>query len=298
MFLARIAAAALAAATLTAGASAAPLGATSNSVSFDASPGPDAAAPAISNITVANDDQGLVTFRIAIPNRPAWSNDLDLTLFLDTDQNPQTGGTEYEGADYMIDLSFNSVDLATWNGTNFHFLDQSPASLVWTYANGVSTIEVKTTDIAAGITGFNFYAVAVSGMTGTIDKPDYSNAHYDFAPAMNHGVWNYPVRITPLQIAASGLRTLPAHPKSGQPFSASMAVTSTIPSILARDGKVTCTATLGGKRLVARVQGLASGRATCSWQLPRGSKHKRLHGTVVVSVQGLEVSKSFTVIVT
>ncbi len=298
MLLGRIAAVALAAATLAAGASAAPLGAKSNSVSFDASPGPDAAAPAISNVTVANDDQGLVTFRIAIPNRPAWSNDLDLSLFLDTDQNPQTGGTEYDGADYMIDLSFNSVDLASWNGTDFHFLDQSPASLVWTYANGVATIEVKSTDIAAGITGFNFYAVAVSGMTGTIDNPDYSNAHYDFAPALNHGDWNYQVKITPLQISASRLRTLPARPKAGQPFSASMTVSATIPTALARDAQITCTATLGGKHLVARAQGIANGRATCSWQLPRGSKHKRLRGTVVVSVQGLQVSKSFAVTVT
>jgi hypothetical protein len=297
MLLTRIAAAGLAAATLAAGASAAPLAAKSNSVSFDASPGPDAAAPAISNVTVSNDDQGLVTFRVTIPNRPSWSNDMDLTLFLDTDQNPQTGGSEYEGADSMIDLSFNSVDLASWNGSAFHFLDQSPASLVWSYANGVATIEVKTTDLAANITGFNFYAVAVSGMTGTISNPDYSNAHYDFAPAFNHADWNYPVRITPLQIAATGLRTLPARPTSGQPFSASMTVTSTIPSALARDGQVTCTATLGGKRLVARAQGIANGRATCGWQLPRGSKHKRLRGTVGVSVQGLNVSKSFTVTV-
>ena len=298
MLLVRIAAAALAAATLAAGASAAPLSAKSNSVSFDVSPGPDAEAPAISNVTVSNDDQGLVTFKITIPNRPAWSNDMDLTLFLDTDQNPQTGATEYDGAEYMIDLSFNSVDLATWNGTGFHFLDQSPASLVWSYGSGVATIKVKTGDITTGITGFNFYAVAVSGMTGTIDKPDYTNAHYDFAPALNHGVWNYPVRITSLQIAATALRLLPAHPKSGQPFSASMGVTSTIPAALARDGQITCTATLGSKRLVARAQGISSGRATCSWQLPRGSKHKRLHGTVVVSVQGLSVSKSFTATVT
>ena len=77
MLLGRIAAVALAAATLAAGASAAPLGAKSNSVSFDASPGPDAAAPAISNVTVSNDDQGLVSSgsrsRTGRPGRTTWT---------------------------------------------------------------------------------------------------------------------------------------------------------------------------------------------------------------------------------
>ena len=57
-----------------------------------------------------------------------------------TDQNPQTGGLAYTGADSMLDLSFNSVDLASWNGSDFHVMDQSPGSLVWSYANGVATI--------------------------------------------------------------------------------------------------------------------------------------------------------------
>ena len=104
---------------------------------------------------------------------------------IDTDQNPQTGGLAYTGADSMIDLSFNSVDLASWNGSDFHVMDQSPGSLVWSYANGVATIG-----------------------------------------------------------------------------------------------------------------GIAGGRTTCRWQLPKGSKHKRLHGMVSVSVQGLEVTKSSSVIVT
>jgi hypothetical protein len=263
----------------------------SNSVTFAASPPADPNAPAIANVVVSNDDNGKLTFVVNIPNRPSLTGDMEIVLFLDTDQNPNTGSADLEGADYVIDLFANSVDLAKWNGTTFDFSQSSPASLVFSYANG-ATITVNASDIVQGLTGFNFFVGAISGIGGTPSNPDFSNAHRDFAPAAGHGTYNYPIKITPLQISVASFTTSRA--RAGQPFTASMVVSATIPSALAQNATVTCTAKVGSKSLVAKGQGFAAGKALCSWQIPKGTKGKRITGNVSVSVQGLQASQHFS----
>ena len=260
-----------------------------NSVSFPISPASDPSAPGITSVTVSNDDQGKLTFSIAIPNRPALTADIDLTIFLDTDQNASTGNTDFDGADYLIDLSGNSVDLAKWNGSDYTF-GGSPASLVYSYSSG-ATISVNASDIVPGMTGFNFYVAAISGIGGTSDNPDFTNAHVDFAPASGHGTFNYSIKITPLQISAAGLKTSAA--KAGQAFTASLAVTSTQPSALA-GATVACTAKVAGKALAAKASSISNGKAVCTWQLPKTAKGKKLTGSVTVSVQGLHAGKAFS----
>jgi len=265
-----------------------------NSVSFPVSPPADANAPAITSITVSNDDNGKLTFVIGIPNRPALTNDMDISIFLDTDQNMQTGAADFGGAEYAIDLSENSVDLAKWNGSDLVWVHPSPASLVYSYTNG-ATITVDAADLAAGLTGFNFYVAAASGIGGTPSDPDFSNAHVNFAPAMGHGMFNYPIKITPLAISAAGFKTSAA--VAGSAFTASMAVTSTRPDALTAGATVACSAKVGGKQLAAKTKGFANGRAICTWQIPKTARGKKITGSVTVSVQNLQASKAFSVTV-
>ena len=262
-----------------------------NSVPFPISPPTDPNAPAITGVTVSNDDNGKVTFAISISNRPALTSDMDISIFLDTDQNPSTGDPNVGGADFGIDLSGNSVDLAKWNGSGLMYMNPSPASLVYTYSNG-PTISVDAADIAPGLTGFNFFVVAASGIGGTPDNPDYSTAHVDFAPAANHGMFNYPIKVTPLQISVASFKTSAA--VAGKTLTASMAVSSTRADALTSGATVTCSAKVGGKALAVKARSFANGTATCSWQIPKTAKHKKIAGSVAVSVQNLQASKQFS----
>jgi len=262
-----------------------------NSVVFPVSPPGDPNAPAISSVTVSNDDNGKLTFAIGITNRPALTGDMDISIFLDTDQNPQTGAVAVGGAEYAIDLSDNSVDLAKWDGTNLMYMNPSPVSLVYTYSNG-ATITVNAGDIAAGLTGFNFFVGAASGIGGTPANPDFSNAHFAFAPAQGHGMFNYPIKITPLQLSATGLKTSAA--QAGKTFTASLAVTATRQDALANGATVTCTAKVAGKSLPVKARGYSNGQATCSWLIPKTAKGKKIAGSVGVSVQNLQASKQFS----
>ncbi len=284
---------ALALGTLAATANGASRHVLSNSVTFPASPSPDPNAPSITNVVVSNDDNGKIAFAINLSNRPALTADMDIAIFLDTDQNAQTGATDFNGAESMIDLSGNSVDLATWNGTDFIYANSSPASLVYSYPNSGPTITFNAADVAPTMTGFNFFVAAASGIGGTLQNPDYSSAHFDFAPASGHGVFNYPIKITPLQLSVVSFKTTAA--TAGQPFTASMVVGATQPGALQNNAVLTCSAKAGTAKLAAKVHGFAGGKAICGFQIPKGARGKTITGSVSVSVQGLQVSKPFSV---
>ena len=83
--------------------------AAANSQSFPDSTGEDAAAPDITSVDVSNTDTGMITFKINISNRPTFTPDMLLQIFIDTDGNPATGDPQSLGADYAIQL-----DLARW----------------------------------------------------------------------------------------------------------------------------------------------------------------------------------------
>ena len=75
-----------------------------NSQTYQDSTGEDATAPDITTITVSNDDAGIVSFRVNVPNRPTLGQDMLFEIWVDTDNNTATGAAELGGADYVIQL--------------------------------------------------------------------------------------------------------------------------------------------------------------------------------------------------
>ena len=71
----------------------------SNTVTYQDSTGEDPAAPDITTVVVSNDDTGMVTFKINIPNRPQLSRDILLDMIVDTDANSATGDPDSLGGD-------------------------------------------------------------------------------------------------------------------------------------------------------------------------------------------------------
>ena len=117
--------------TVATGGTSAPSGVNANTATFTDSTGEDPAAPDITTIVVSNDDAGMLSFRINIPNRPQLGQDMYCSLFVDTDNNPATGSPDLAGVDYVFQLIQGEINLFKWDGTDFtrRFGDPSAVTL-------------------------------------------------------------------------------------------------------------------------------------------------------------------------
>ena len=143
---------------------AAPKAIAANTTTYQDSSGENAAAPDITTLTVSNTDAGVVQFRVAIPNRAQFTQDMLLLLFVDTDANPQTGDPTELGADYVIEIFGGEAALFRWDGTNFtrRAGDPPATSLIFAYQGGV-TVTISAAELG-NTKRFGFSFIAVSGI--------------------------------------------------------------------------------------------------------------------------------------
>ena len=83
-------------------------------------------------------------------------------------------------------------------------------------------------------------------------------------------------------------------PHSGATFTVSMVVKVSSTGIAVKT-TVTCAAKLSGKTLKASKKGsVQSGKATCSWKIPKKSKGKQFKGSITASYKGAKITRSFS----
>jgi hypothetical protein len=157
------------------------------STSFSDSRGELAAGPDIATVTVSNDDSGVLTFAVAVPNRPTLVGGMSIEILLNTDLNAGTGSVDHNGAEYFINYeSGRRPDLGKWDGAHWNF-SVPGGSLKGTYDGG-ATLKIATSDLG-GTKAFKFYADASQHQPeGQLDV--------DFAPDVEPG-WAYAVHIAP-----------------------------------------------------------------------------------------------------
>jgi hypothetical protein len=266
-----------------------------NTATFEDSRGEDGAGPDISSVEVANNDAGLITFRIALPNRPNLTPDMLVLAFVDADNNESTGDPDLLGTEYGIQLLQGSINLFRWNGTDLVGSGVPQTSLVYSYANGVLTIKISATELGS-TKRFKFAVIAISGLvvnanTGDIDD---TNAHRDLAPDVGHGFYAFEVKRSPLRLVVKGFSIAPRSPSAGRTFSAYLVATRSDSGAVLKGGRVSCVATVGGRRLTARVHAVVGGRATCTWAIPGSARGQTVRGSVAVAFEGLTARKSFS----
>jgi len=290
-----IAVAAFALPTIASGGLSAPAKPASNSVPYQDSTGEDPAGPDITTITVSNDDTGMITFRINIPNRPTLGQDMLFEIWVDSDDNTATGDPELAGVDYVMQLVRGEINLYKWDGSDFtrRFGDPSAVTLSQSYQAGL------TVRISAGELGntkkFKFFVIALSGLvvdpaTGDIDP---TNAHGDAAPGGGAGLYMYEVKISPPTLVAKKLTASPAKPAAGKPFTLRLVAARSDTGAVIQNGRVTCVAKAGNTRLRATVARVVGGAATCTWSIPPSASGKAFRGTVSVSFEGLKAAQSY-----
>lgn len=256
--------------------------------------------PDITTVQVSDDSSGKISAAVTIANRPALTDADAVQAFFDTDSNAGTGGNG--GFEYEVAWIDGHQELDKWDGSQFATVSPAPASFSASYKDGQATFTVDKADFG-GSTTFNLL-VTTTGDTG--------DSTSDRAP--DGGVWSYPTgggtQPPPpppppppgspppppppggLTLIATGFTV--GKPHSGRPVTAAMVVRVKETGIAVKT-TVVCSATLAGKRLKEAKKGsVFSGRASCTWRLPKNSKGKQFKGSITATYQGAKIRKTFS----
>ena len=277
---------------------AAPEAVAANSTSYQDSSGENPAAPDITTLTVSNTDAGMLSFRVNVPNRPAFGQDMLIVLFVDADNNSATGDPDPlgQGVDYVVEIFGGEAALFRWDGTNFtrRAGDPPATSLIFTYQGGI-TINISTAELG-NTKALKFNVLVFSGITidPTTSDLDFTNAVGDIAPAAGAGLYQYEVKITPPTLVVRSLKPTPKNPTAGRPFTLKLVAARSDTNAVVQNGRVTCVGRIGNARLRAQVQRVQGGAATCTWNLPPTAKGKTFRGSVAVVFEGLRASQAYS----
>jgi hypothetical protein len=195
-------------------------------------------------------------------------------IYLDTDLNAATGGGQI-GAEYEVAMDGTGARLEQWDGTTFR---PTAASVAMEWADGYGP--VLSFDRAAVGNPSSFGLVMVSA----------NGADSDRAP--DDGTWSYTV--TPLRLVAKSLSHGPA--LAGKAFVARMLVTRTDFEMPLDEGTIRCAAKIAGTSISGAGR-FAHDRVVCTWHLPNGARGKQLTGSIMVTLQGAQARRSFSVTV-
>jgi hypothetical protein len=282
---------------------AAPARALANSVTFQDSRGEDPQGPDINTITVSNDNSGLITWKIDIPNQAQLSGTVITDITIDADNNPSTGEPASQfvtgGGDYAIELFQGQVNLFQWDGQNYSRSAAGPsqATLIFQDSPTGPTISINASELG-GTKKLAFDVSVISGITfDATGNPDFSNAHADFAPDLGHGRYSYDVKTAPLKLLAKTFKVAPSRPRAGRAFTMSMGAIRNDTNAAIQGGTVACAAKAGGARLAPRVHRFVGKTAVCTWQIPSSARGKPFRGSITIGFEGKKVTKTFSSVV-
>jgi hypothetical protein len=267
-----------------------------NSTTYTDSSGENPAAPDITTIVVSNNDAGVISFRINVPNRPQLGQDMLLDLFVDTDNSTATGSQDIPGIDYVIELARGEIQLYKWDGTNFtrRFGDPPSVTLLYSYNAGI-TVTISAAELG-NTKRFNFYmellgGIAVDPVTGDLD---FTNAVGDAAPGGGAGFFPYTVIVAKPTLVVRKLSLAPAAPSAGKPFTMRVTAARSDTGAVLQNGRVTCVGRAGTTRLKAQLARVVGGAVTCTWLIPAKAKGKTFRGSAAVVFEGLRAARSYS----
>jgi hypothetical protein len=240
--------------------------------------GDNGSAPDVTGVTVASDrTSGQILFRITGTNLSP-SADFPTFLFIDSDANPATGDTGWNGADYAFYVDSDSYDFSHWDGSQW--ADTSYATVHVT--GGGNSLLVSVNKCELGNTSeFNF----------SVDTLDAANKTWDDAPDL--GTFNYSLAAAGPDIVGMLLQTKPTFgPKAGKQFVLSplglkLPPSGAVVDVLAKPDSYTCRATLKGRALSG------GGTGGCTYQLLKTARGKQLKVVLTVTYEGATKSFSF-----
>jgi hypothetical protein len=231
---------------------------------------PDIRAVTVSNTEASAASSTVIRFRIEIANRPLLTRDMRIGVWIDADDDPATGldaAGAFPGADYLV----------TWDPR------------VRRDASFLRCGESRCTRASARTFGFSYSR----GATFTIQSADLGDTRrFRFSARANSGT---AVDFAPREGTAWRYRLLlrrPTPPRGSRTLTVRFTVTRADGSVVV-SGRVSCTATIGGKPVEARSQRFVGRRATCVFVLPLSAVGKTIRGTITVVSGATRATKTF-----
>lgn len=265
-----------------------------NSASFVDLTGDSGAAGDISSVIVSNDDDGVVTFSIGLPNRTELLGPDFEQIFVNTDGSLTTGD---HGFDVAIQVEWPTTRLFLYTGLGWNRARSN--SVRSSFADGVLTASLALFDLRA-VGNFDFFVYSGQD-NGGVGKEDSAPDGEAGAPGSFYSsVIKVPLFFEHLDA--------PASVKLGKKLAASMfLVTDGVDQ-----GTVTCTAKIGTSRIrgtpgwvnvpvtspkdpngTAPVEIGLEGDATCSFKVPKTTKSPVITATITATRSGVVVSRTF-----
>jgi len=238
-------------------------------------------APDVTDVTVFNDAFNRVIFAARIAGGKAMEADGEITFVVDADKNPETGAS---GWDYWIVLDgATKWNLFSWDGTQWI---EAPATTVKTsFVDDIVMFGIDRSELG-NTASFDFF-VEANKWAGE------ETVATDTAPD-GDGVWSYATVTKTFGLAASSVVVVTkGGARVGKPFITGYVVGRTDSPELMLAPKSTCVATVGAKRIAARVV-QDHDVAICRLTVPKTAKGKLLKLTLTTTSGGKTVKKSYS----
>ena len=217
-----------------------------------------AGAADITQVAVANDDAGNISFAFTLADRATLTADDLLLILLDVDRDSMTG---FNGIDYGIAVTTDgAVLLRAAPGSTFA---PAPQPTLHTADDG-KTVVINRNDLGE-TRGFVFAAA-----TALESNENAEDATLPFA---------YDLGLKPI-LETLTAQFAPVKPKAGKPFRLRTSSLRLDDGSTVRADAVTCVAKVGGERLAGR----------CSWLIPKNAKGKRLTITLTARYEGVSAT--------
>ncbi len=227
----------------------------------------------IRRVVVSNDDAGTITFAVTAPLQPAHGSASDRFIKITTARGLFLIGTNPDGEGYVLSRGAAKVLLgrvqASARGDVFRFvIDRHRLGDTDRFSFGVA-----------------FWSVTSFG------------ANVDAAP--DAGKWSYEVKL-----ALGGVRPVLGvrqHGVGGSRLSAGLALHLGRSHQLLASGTISCSASVGRRRLRVLRQAFVGRHAVCVWEVPKWARGHVVHGVIVVRItqhQGSPKRRSFRRLVT
>ena len=243
-------------------------------------------APDVTNVSVFNDSANRVIFFAKIAGGKAMEADGEIAILIDSDENSETGTN---GWDYLIFMSGDkTAGLIKWDGTQWV---ESPATTAKVFfTDNVVYFGIDRAELGA-TASFNFY----------VESAKYAGDQVvasDLAPD-GEAVWTYATVTKAFGLVASPIIAgTKGGARAGKAFVVAYAAARTDSPEPLVGPKTTCAATVGTKRIPARVT-QEGDFATCRVTVPKTLAAKTTVGkllklTMTTTAGGKTVKKSYS----
>jgi hypothetical protein len=237
-------------------------------------------APDITEVSVGNDVvAGPIVFWIDIPNRTSLGSSDTMAVYFDTDLNQSTGGTDYAGGEYAIELVGGRLALFRWAGSDWAQVPAPTLNTAFFRGQKALRVSIHPNDLG-GTRAFNYYLFSAVG-----------DQRGDYAP--NNDVRSYSLISRPLRLSVERFSVTPKVPRAGKSFTATMLVGREDINEILEDGTGSCSLRVGKRAVAPRTKGFVNEAAACRWTIPKNAKGQQLSMMISVKFGGATISRRF-----